>query len=537
MLVELHVTNLGVIEQVTLRPGERMTAVTGETGAGKTLIVGAIALLAGGRAEASMVRPGAGEAVVDGRFVIDNEELVLSRVVPATGRSRAYRNGRPVTIAELAEIGSSLIEIHGQHAHQQLLTTGAQRRALDEYAGVDTGRLDAAARRVKELRTTLDSLGGDDRTRARELDLVAFQLRELDAANLDDPGEDDALRLLETRLADVTSLREIADRALGALAADGGGRDRLASAAEELSAASDAELGALGTRLGAVVAEVEEVAAELRAAADGLEDDPDRLAEVQQRRRVLGDLRRKYGATLEEVIAEREALRLRLAELEGLDGRRDALLAEIAEAEAAWAEEAAVVGAARRAAAPRLSAAVEAHLGDLGMPHARLEVAVGPSPDGRPDAGDEVTFLLAANPGVPAQPLARAASGGELSRTMLALRLVLSGGPPVAVFDEVDAGVGGEAAGAVAGALNAVAEHRQVLVVTHLAQVAARAGSHVSLTKHTDGTSTSTAIVALDHKERVAEVARMLSGSPDSETARLHAAELLATSTASSTGG
>jgi len=527
VLVELHVANLGVIESLTLRPGDRMTAVTGETGAGKTLIVGAIALLAGGRAEAGMVRPGAAEAVVDGRFLLDGEELVLSRVVPATGRSRAYRNGRPVTVAELAEIGARLIEIHGQHAHQQLLSPGAQRRALDDFAGIDTDPLDTAARTVRELRSELDELGGDERSRAREVDLVAFQLRELDEAHLDDPGEEDALRELERRLGDVGSLREVAAGAIAGLATDGGGRDRLASAAERLSDTSDSVLSGIGARLGGLVTEVDEVIAELRAAAESLDDDPARLAEVQQRRRVLTGLRRKYGATLAEVIAERELLRQRLAELEGLDGRRAALLDHLAAAEEQWAAAASEVGTARRAAAPQLSAAVGDRLAGLGMPHARVEVVAAAASDGRPDAGDEVTFLLAANPGVPAQPLSRAASGGELSRTMLALRLVLSGGPPVAVFDEVDAGVGGEAAGAVAAALDDVAIGRQVLVVTHLAQVAARAGAHVALTKETDGSTTTTMLVELDSDGRVGEVARMLSGSPDSDTARRHAAELL----------
>jgi len=528
VLVELHVANLGVIERLTLRPGAHMTAVTGETGAGKTLIVGAIALLAGGRADAAMVRPGAAEAVVDGRFVIDGEETVLSRVIPATGRSRAYRDGRPVTVAELAELGGRLIEIHGQHAHQQLLAAGAQRRALDDFAGVDTTPLDDAALRVRNLRATLASLGGDERSLARELDLIRFQLRELDDAGLDDPDEDDRLREVEGRLADVGSLREAAAKALSSLAADGGGRDRLAAAADSLTGSADRALGGLGERLAGIVAEVDEVAGELRATAEQLDDDPRRLVDVQQRRRVLTSLRRKYGATLAEVIAEREVLRSRLAELEGLDGRREELAVEVDAAERHWATVAAEVGAVRREAAPRLADAVGAHLASLGLPHARLEVAVAGGRSDSPDAGEEVTFLLAANPGAPAQPLTRAASGGELSRTMLALRLVLSGGPPVAVFDEVDAGVGGEAATSVATALDAVAAERQVLVVTHLAQVAARAGTHVALTKRSDGSSTATAIADLDGGDRVAEVARMLSGQPDSDTARQHAAELLA---------
>lgn len=536
MLVELHVRNLGVIEELTLRPGQRMTAVTGETGAGKTLIVGAIALLAGGRADAAMVRPGAEEAVVDGRFLLDGEEVILSRVVPSAGRSRAYRNGRPVTVSELVDVGGSVIEIHGQHAHQQLLSPGAQRQALDRFGSIDTSPLADAARQVRELMAELELLGGDDRNRLRELDLVGFQLRELDEADLDDPGEEDALREAERRLADVGHLRELSVRAIGSLAADGAARDRIAGAAEDLVHSDDPALAGLGARLATLVAELEEVVVELRGVADSLDDDPARLAEVQQRRRVLTALRRKYGATLEEVIAEQQRLRARHVELEGLDGRREALLGALAHARETWAEAAAVVGAARRAAAPRLASAVEAHLWELGLPHARFGVEAGRGSGDQPDAGDEVTFLLAANPGSLPQPLSRVASGGELSRTMLALRLVLSGGPPVAVFDEVDAGVGGEAAGAVALALDAVADERQVLVVTHLAQVAARAGSHVALAKVTDGETTATVLSELRGPDRVAEIARMLSGSPGSQTAQSHAAELLGMSGQRNTG-
>lgn len=531
MLVELHVADLGVIERLVLRPGTHMTAVTGETGAGKTLIVGAIALLAGGRADAAMVRPGAAEAVVDGRFVVDGEELVLSRVVPAGGRSRAYVNGRPVTVSELAEVGGRLIEIHGQHDHQQLVGPGAQRAALDSFADIATAPLEAAEREVRDLDHAIEALGGDERTRARELDLVSFQLGELDEAGLEDPGEEDALRELETRLANVEALREVTGGVVSSLGADGGGRDRLADAVEKLQGCGDESLAAVGGRLAVLVAEMDEILADLRAHAEELDDDPERLAEIQQRRRVLTGLRRKYGSTLVEVMAEREALRARLAELEDLDGRREELAAHRAEARTRWEAVAAEVGAARREAAPRLAEAVSRHFADLGMPHARLEVSVGPAGDGRPDAGDDVTFLLAANPGVPPQPLARAASGGELSRTMLALRLVLSGGPPVAVFDEVDAGVGGEAAAAVASALDAVAGNRQVLVVTHLAQVAARAEAHVALRKETDGSATTTELVPVEADDRVGEVARMLSGTPGSDTARRHAAELLGVST------
>jgi DNA repair protein RecN (Recombination protein N) len=528
VLVELQVSNLGVISHLSVRPGGAMTAVTGETGAGKTLIVGAIALLTGGRADASMVRAGATEAVVDGRFIIDGDEVVLSRVIPATGRSRAYRNGRPVPAAELAEIGSHLVEIHGQHVHQQLLSSSAQRRALDSFAGINTAPMDDAAAAVRRLRADIESLGGDERTRARNLDLLGFQLNELDEAGLDDPEEDDHLQLVESRLGQVEELRLACGGALADLTGDGAARDRVASAQAALAnVPHDPGLVAVTQRLAALVIEIDELIADLRAQTADLVDDPSRLADVQQRRRVLTGLRRKYGATLAEVITEREHLRVQVEELAGLDGRIERLTEELAAAERQWTTQATKVGVARRAAAPALGVAVGDHLAALGMPAARIEISVTAGSTG-PDAGDDVVFMLAANPGSPPQPLARVASGGELSRTMLALRLVLSGGPPVAVFDEVDAGIGGAAAASVAGALARVATRQQVLVVTHLAQVAARASTHVVVSKQLGPDTTHTDVTVLDDPDsRVAEIARMLSGTPDSAAARRHAAELL----------
>lgn len=532
LLIELQVTNLGVISHLSVHPGAAMTAVTGETGAGKTLIVGAIALLAGGRADATMVRAGAHEAVVDGRFLIDGEEVVLSRVIPASGRSRAYRNGRPVTAAELAEIGGGLIEIHGQHIHQQLVTASAQRRALDTFAGIDTTALNEAASAVRTLRSAIDAAGGDERARARNLDLLSFQLTELDEAGLDDPHEDDKLQAIESRLADADALRAASTGALADLAGDAAARDRVASAQAALAAVADDEgLATIAERLAALVIELDELVADLRSETEALVDDPARLSGVQQRRRILTGLRRKYGATLSEVIAERERLRAQIDELAGAEGRIERLTAECADAELRWQAEAKLVGAARRAAAPALAQAVGEHLAALGMPAAHLEISVSAGGSG-PDAGDDVVFKLAANPGSPPQPLARVASGGELSRTMLALRLVLSGGPPVAVFDEVDAGIGGAAAASVAAALADVANGRQVLVVTHLAQVAARATTHVVVSKHLESDATRTRVEVLDDPDaRVAEIARMLSGTPRSAAARQHAAELLGTST------
>jgi len=562
MLIELSVQNLGVVERLVLRPGAHMTVVSGETGAGKTLVVGAIALLCGGRAEGSMVRPGAAEAVVDGRFEVDGTEVVLSRVIPASGRSRAYRNGRPVTVGELAELGAALVEIHGQHDHQRLLTAPAQRAALDAFAGSDVQRLREVEARVRELSAQLGELGGDERQRARQADLVAFQLDELTRADLNDAGEDDALRTLEATLGAAGELRAAGNAAVEELGGEGGSRDRLGAARAQLV---DHEIFAdAAVRLDALIIEVDELLGDLRARTEELVDDPERLAGVQQRRRHLTELRRKYGATLAEVIAERDRLAGEAASLAGADERLGVLSAELAEACRDCEALARRVGGQRRSAAPELAAAVAAHLPELGLAKAQVEVAVAEpdegasegakdSTDDEPDglgagseqpvdglapgfwrrvtalAGERVTFQLAANPGVPTGPLAKVASGGELSRVMLALRLVLSGGPPVAVFDEVDAGVGGEMAIGVARSLAAVAADRQVLVVTHLAQVAAMAGTHVALAKEQrNGMSVTELTVLDDPAHRRVELARMLSGSPDSPAALGHAEELLA---------
>lgn len=535
MLTELHVANLGVIAEMTVTPGAGMTVVTGETGAGKTLVVTAIGLLCGGKVDPSLVSPGASEAVIDGRFIVDGDEIVLSRVIPASGRSRAYCNGRPIAAAELAEYASGLVEIHGQNTHQQLLSPTAQRRALDRFAGIDTRPLDAARRRVRELVAQRDALGGDERERARNLDVLRFQLGEIDDAQLVDPDEDDALRGVEAELANAGALRAAAEAAITDLSAERAARDRLAAAALGLRGGEAADLfSGLAGRLESLVAEVDDVVAELRSVAERLVDDPGRLASVQQRRRQLTALRRKYGPSLAEVMAEAASLRQQVDELASADERLAVVDAELADAQRLWAKEANVVGARRRSAAPQLAADVEQRLGHLGMGSASFAIEVGGGGDGGdedaavPDAGDAVTFMLCANRGGVMAPLAKAASGGELSRTMLALRLVLSGGPPVAIFDEVDAGVGGDAANQVGEALAEVAGSRQVLVVTHLAQIAARAGTHVVVAKGDVGDRTVTTVrTVADVADRQIELARLLSGSPDSKAALDHAAELL----------
>jgi DNA repair protein RecN (Recombination protein N) len=523
VLVELAVRDLGVIADLRLMLSKGMSVLTGETGAGKTMVVDAIELLVGGRADPVLVRAGADEAWVEGRFVSgDDEEVVLARAIPRNGRSRAYVDGRLATVSGLAEVGARLVDLHGQHAHQSLLGGAAQRTALDRFGDVDLAPLQAARDEVRRISTELAGLGGDERARAREIDLLRYQVAELDAAGLTDADEDERLAEEEEVLADATAHREAAAVAVAALSDEGGASDPLGAAIA--SVAGRQPFATLEGRLRALSAEVADVAVELRSTAEAIDEDPGRLAALRERRQMLFDLRRKYGDSLAEVLDEAERLRARLDELEDHDRRAAALDAELAAARQNEAAVAAVVAAARRAAAPHLATAVEAHLRELAMPRARLEVRV----DG-PDPADDVVFLLAANPGSDPLPLSKVASGGELARAMLALRLVLTSAPPTLVFDEVDAGIGGSAAVAVGRALAKLGDDHQVLVVTHLPQVAAYADDHVQVAKQSDEHATVSQVSVLDHEQRVIELSRMLSGQPDSATARRHAEELLLT--------
>ena len=530
MLSELHIENLGVIEHLDLVLGPGLTALTGETGAGKTMLVEAIELLVGGRADASMVRHGAAEARIEGRFVgAGGMERILGRVIPADGRSRAYIDGRPATVTSLAEVSADMVDLHGQHAHQSLLSVATQRAALDQFGDIDLEPLREPRARLTEIDAALAALGGDERLRAREIDLLRFQVAELDAAGIDDPGEDVALDAEESLLADAVAHREAGALAYEALAGEHGARDAIGTALAAVDGRRPFD--DVATRLHDVLAELDDVAATTRDLADSIDESPERLDAVRERRQLLADLRRKYGDDLAAVMAYHAETEDRLRELESydrgaaeLDARRRAGI----EVERAAAAD---VGRARRAAAEPLARAVEARLRLLAMSNAAVAVEVGEHAEDHP--GDRVKFLLAANPGLPLLPLNRVASGGELARSMLALRLVLAGANATTadvgtlVFDEVDAGIGGEAAQAVGDALAGLAGHHQVLVVTHLAQVAAAAHAQISVSKTVLNGSTYAVARRLDGDERVDEIARMLSGS-STRSALDHARELLA---------
>jgi DNA repair protein RecN (Recombination protein N) len=543
VLHELRVENLGIIAEITVRFGSRMTAITGETGAGKTLLVEALELLLGGRADGSLVRDGFDEARVDGRFEHSGEELVLSRVLPRSGRSRAYHDGRPVTAGELAILGSTLVDLHGQHEQQSLLAPAAQRDLLDQWCGADALTARAALREIRAEIARLDGelagLGGDDRARAREIGLLRFQVDEIAAAAILDEDEDLRLTDEEGLLGDAEAHRTALAAAHAAL--ETSILEVLGQATALL--AGRPPLHELHDRARAAQADLTELARDLRHAAETVVADPERLEAVRVRRQQLADLRRKYGDTLAEVVAFGESAAVRLAALDSYAARAAAIGEQRAALAADQLRVAGRLSHIRVAGAPTLGRAVSERLQSLAMPDAvfgvRVEPARGdPGEDGdlREAGADQVTFELAPNRGEPPRPLARAASGGELSRTMLAIRVVLgeraAEAPATLVFDEVDAGVGGEAGTALGGALAALAHGHQVLCVTHLAQVAAQADAQIHVRKHTErGRTIASAELLLD-EARVAEISRMLGGVGDSHHARSHAVELLTRGTA-----
>jgi DNA repair protein RecN (Recombination protein N) len=530
MLSELHIEDLGIIDRLDLVLGNGLTVLTGETGAGKTMLVEAISLLVGGRADAGRVRAGATEARVEGRFVTDDEEIVLCRVIPLDGRSRAYVNGRLATVGQLSDIGLKLVDLHGQHTHQSLLSASVQRAALDEFAHTDLGPLREARAQLTEIDASLAALGGDTRARAREIDLLKFQVEEILAASLNDPNEEHVLEVEEDVLADATAHREAAQLALAGINDDDGVLDVLGSVIAALQNRAPFESEA--NRLRDIVADLTDAASNIRNVGESCEDNPERLAEVRQRRQSLRELRRKYGESLAEVMAYLDESSQRLDELQSFEVRVEALEKQRVDVEKRERQAAAKVAKVRKGAAKALGGAITGHLTQLAMERAVVDIEVGGD-----DPADEVTMMLAANPGVPAAPLSKVASGGELARTMLAIRMVLTQGPPILVFDEVDAGIGGSAANAMAESLSRLAQAHQIFVVTHLAQVAAVADHHVVVEKNIvdrKGAEITLASAAeVSGPRRVDEIARMLSGRPDSTAARRHAKELLTSRTSS----
>lgn len=544
MLEELVIRDVGVIDRVDLRLGAGLTVVTGETGAGKTMIVSALDLLTGARADGEQVRRGAELAVVEARLrpppsgahdwiAPGDDDLVVSREI-GTGRSRVRIGGRLAPVSALAQTIGAAVELHGQSDTTKLATPGVQRELLDRWGGpVLSAALDAYRGAYQSWRAASESLAaleGSDRDRARETDRLAFEIAEIAAV---DPraGEEAELEAELRRLEHAEELTTAAATAAQALTADGGARDALGVAAAALRGVRgmDDALEELGTRVEGLAAEAQDLAFSLSSYAADLELDPARLEDLRARRAALARLVRKYGTDAAAVQAYAEEARARLARLHTSDEQRAALAAEVAAQAQRMADLGATLTDQRREAGLRLAATVEEHLSELAMVAARMTVAVEPTTPGA-EGADRVTFLLAANPGEAALTLAKAASGGERSRVALAVRLALAAADqtPVLVFDEIDAGIGGAVALAVGRQLARLAQGRQVLCVTHLAQLAAFADAHLVVSKATVGGRTVASVRTLTEDDRVEELARMLSGTPDSVAASRHAADLRA---------
>jgi DNA repair protein RecN (Recombination protein N) len=567
VLEEVRITGLGVIGDATLELSAGFNVVTGETGAGKTMVVSGLGLLFGGKAEPARVRPGAGRASVDGRLSIDpggevarqvseaggdldddGRTLIISRSVSAEGRSRAHAGGRPVPLSLLTYLAEDLVAVHGQADQQQLLRPGRQRDALDRFAGPGHAAVLAeyqrSYQRLRDIRARLTELTSEANQRAREAGDLRRGLDEIERVQ-PVSGEDTELLAEEARLSHADALHAAATTAHEALQSDPGsgnyeGADAVTlvgAARQALEAAADHDpaLAALGTRLSEAAYLLADVAAELASYAQAVEAeaDPGRLAAVQERRAELGRLTRSYGLDSGEgvaaVLAWAKQAAARVSELDSDDDTIAALAAEEAGLAAATGDLAARLTGGRQRAAGQFAADVTAELAALAMPHARLAVALTPLPEPGPHGADDVEIRLAPHPGAPELPISKGASGGELSRVMLAIEVVFAGADPVPtfVFDEVDAGVGGKAAVEIGRRLARLARLAQVIVVTHLPQVAAFADTHLLVQKSDDGSVTSSGVTRLDGDDRVQELSRMLAGLEDSEFGRAHARELL----------
>jgi DNA repair protein RecN (Recombination protein N) len=556
VLLELRIENLLLIERAELRPGDGLSAITGETGAGKTVLAHALDLLLGGKARSGIVRPGAREAYVEGVFAlpaglleepelaelrerIDGplDEIVLARRVSCEGRTRAFVEGRSATAADLQAVGGRLVAFFGQHEHRRLTLASAQLDLLDGFGGREQlalrDRLGAAHAHVRELDGRLAELRERAGTRDRDLDLLAFEIEEIEAL---DPSEDEraSLGAERERLRQMDGLLAAAGGGAEAIApssADGGVAQLLAEC-EQLAGAvqgADHRLDELAGRLAALRIEAQDLGGELRRYADSLEAEPGRLQEIEERLEQYDRLERKHGGSVAAVLEHAERCRTERQRLEQAEVAIERAEAELERALAERGELAAELGERRREAAPRLAQQVREELAVLAMEDASFEVRLEPRDEIGPSGAERAELMLAPNPGVPAAPIREAASGGELSRVMLALMTVAGTGESrTLVFDEVDAGVGGQTARAVGERLRALGESRQVLCITHLPQIAALANGHFRIEKSATDDTSLTTVEQLAGDGVVEELMRMLGAETSDGVARKHVKQLLA---------
>jgi DNA repair protein RecN (Recombination protein N) len=558
VLHELRIENLLLIERAELRFAAGLNAITGETGAGKTILAHALDLLMGGRARPQIVRPGADEAYVEGVFSLpdelladpelgqlrgrlpaDADEIVLGRRIAASGRTSAFVQRRSASAGDLRALGSRMLAFYGQHEHRRLVLSSAQLEVLDGFAGTEhlerRDRYRDAHAEAVALSRELATLDEREGARERDLDLLRFELAEIEAA-APDPDEERDLEAERERLRHAEGLRAAAAAALAAVA---GGEDDLGGARGLLGGAEaglgvvdgvDASLDVIAERLRAATVELDDAARDLRSYLEAIEAQPGRLELVEERLHAVDRLKRKHGGSIEAVLSHQERCRAEIERLENaerLTGELESGLDQVTKRRARLAEK---LGATRTQAASKLSERVAAELAELAMEGASLEVSLDPHPDGfGPNGSETVELRVATNPGIPASPLRDAASGGELSRIMLALTGLGSGaGAGTLVFDEIDAGIGGSTARTVAERLRRLGAERQVICITHLPQVASLAGAHFRIEKRTDAGQARANVARVDGDELVAEIVRMLGAKRNDEAASRHARELLA---------
>lgn len=555
MLETLRIENFALIEalEIDFTPG--FNVLTGETGAGKSILVGALQLVLGARASSDVVRQGAARAHVEAVFRIkpqqtrlftlleENEidvedgELLLGRSISSDGRSKAYAGGRLIALSVLAEIGDELVDMHGQHEHQSIIRPEKQRELLDAYGGALELAADVS-RHVKTLRDVsarIATLENADREVERRMDFLRHEVQEIDGANLE-PGQEEELKSLLSRANNTERIYELANKAYGRLyGAEGvSASDQANAALRELGelASLDAELAPLVDDLAQAVAALENVAESLRDRTEQESFDPAELERLNQRNALLGSLKRKYGASIDEILAYRDRAAAELDAYTSRDAELERLRAEERKLLSKANEAAAMLTAARKRAAGKLDQAVTTTLQELAMKGAAFSVELLPCALG-PNGADEVRFLLAANTGEPAKPLKQVASGGEISRIMLSLKAVFAGADviPTLVFDEIDAGIGGSVARNVAEKLRALSATHQVLCISHLAQIGAVADTHFKISKSDQSGHTVTHAGRIEGQERIDEIARLLDGSVSKESIR-HAKALLKESAA-----
>jgi DNA repair protein RecN (Recombination protein N) len=555
MLLELRIENLLLIERAELRLGPGLNAITGETGAGKTILAHSFDLLMGGKARAQIVRPGASEAYVEGVFELPDgllddpelagiadrlpegtTELAIGRRVSASGRTSAFLAGRSASAPELQALGSRLLAFYGQHEHRKLTLSGAQLETLDGFAGeehLERRRAYCEAHaEVIRVERELERIREREGARERDLDILRYELEEINAAK-PDPAEEAELAPERERLRHAEALRDAAAEAMAAVTGDGegGASEAMGTAEAALTAQEgvDAQLDKLAQAATGLLVELQELAGELRGYAEGIEAEPGRLEQVEERLDVLDRLKRKHGGSIESVLAHAERCRIEIETIEGAEETTDRLEKDLAKAFRKRTDLAAQLSEVRAKAARRLEKRVAAELDQLAMSGAKLDVSIEPHPEGFGALGQErVTFQVATNPGMPTSPLRDAASGGELSRVMLALAgQGARGGAATYVFDEIDAGVGGNTAKAVGERLRSLGSERQVLCITHLPQVASMAEIHFRIEKDIDGGQAIARVERVDGDRLVAEIVRMLGGDDGDEAADRHARQLL----------